>query len=185
MKTLNYKEWSHRASSLIIPANISDMAAKDVCSLSPFGISNGDPIKSNSGVYLIGDFYVGQSGNISRRMVGHIHTWRKGEQGASAGIDNYFEKYGHSTIPVTVLSAQRRDEAYWTSILKEKGYPICNSTSGINKTPSIDANPTLVRTTLILSKSLIKKIKQEAFNQDKKMYQIVNEAVTEYLSLNK
>lgn len=82
-------------------------------------------------VYLLGDFYIGQTTNISSRLLGHkthIYPLLSGEEpsssNAATGAKKWFDRYGFRSIPVFHLSDDTNDELKYTQIFLKHGFPI-------------------------------------------------------------
>ena len=74
--------------------------------------------KNNTpGVYLIGDFYVGQSIKVRDRVKEHFNKWRRGYMWDN---EDGWGRWNGIQIPVYYLDSNPENEYIWAYILKER-----------------------------------------------------------------
>jgi hypothetical protein len=80
-----------------------------------------------SGVYLIGDFYVGKSKDIGTRLYDHHHSVRcQCSNAVGKGAIDFYERHGLVNIPVILLSHYPKDEMDIMGVAIDAGYPLSN-----------------------------------------------------------
>lgn len=64
------------------------------------------------GVYMIGDFYVGKSNHIRRRILSHLHSAKRGDNDyKNDKISEWYYNYG--CLKVTLLSSNTLNEIFY------------------------------------------------------------------------
>lgn len=88
-----------------------------------------------SGVYLLGDFYVGKSIDYANRLMNHktyitsaLNEYSSSRSTASDGAIAWFERFENRLIPLFHLSDNPNDEYMYAEMLLNKGFPITNDT---------------------------------------------------------
>lgn len=91
-------------------------------------------INGNNGVYMIGDFYIGQTQDLRSRLLRHIKPViinSKNQQ--NQDLSNIF-RYNLSNglvMPVIILSKRHDLEQYYINKYKKLNYPLVNKAYGI------------------------------------------------------
>lgn len=83
-----------------------------------------------TGVYMIGDFYIGASKHIRERVLVHLRGLDRGyheNRQLKESFHEFIETYGG--IRISLLNLEPKSEAYFIDKYKKRGFPLVNNFS--------------------------------------------------------